>query len=141
MGKTAIIFWTGTGNTEQMANAVYEGAKEVNADTQLFNVSQISAEEAMEYDNLILGCPAMGAEELEEGEFEPFFSELEGNIKDKNVALFGSYGWGDGEWMRLWEDRVREGGGKIICDSVIVNEAPDDEGVELCRNLGKTAAA
>lgn len=141
MSKTAIIFWTGTGNTEQMANAVLEGAKEVNAEAELFNVSDISSQDAKEYDNLILGCPAMGAEELEESEFEPFFTELESDLSGKKVALFGSYGWGDGEWMRLWEERVKNDGAKLICDSVIVNEAPDDEGVELCKNLGKTVAA
>lgn len=103
MSKTAIIYWSGTGNTEAMANVIFEGAKEVNADTKLFSVDQITADEAKSYDNLILGCPAMGAEELEEGEFEPFFAELEGNLSGKNVALFGSYGWGDGEWMREWE--------------------------------------
>ena len=100
MSKTAIIYWSGTGNTEAMANAIFDGAKEVNADTKLFSVDQITADEAKDYNNLIFGCPAMGAEELEEGEFEPFFAELEGNLSGKNVALFGSYGWGDGEWMR-----------------------------------------
>ena len=92
MSKTAIIYWSGTGNTEAMANAIFDGAKEVNADTKLFSVDQITADEAKDYNNLILGCPAMGAEELEEGEFEPFFAELEVNLSGKNVALFGSYG-------------------------------------------------
>ena len=90
MSKTAIIYWSGTGNTEAMANAIFDGAKEINADTKLFSVDQITADEAKDYNNLIFGCPAMGAEELEEGEFEPFFAELEGNLSGKNVALFGS---------------------------------------------------
>ena len=127
MSKTAIIYWSGTGNTEAMANAIFDGAKEVNADTKLFSVDQITADEAKDYNNLILGCPAMGAEELEEGEFEPFFAELEVNLSSKNVALFGSYGWGDGEWMREWEKRVTDAGAKLANESVIVNDSPDED--------------
>ena len=140
MSKTAIIYWSGTGNTEAMATAVLEGAKEVNNETQLFNVSEITADEAAQYDTLILGCPAMGAEVLEESEFEPFFTALETQLAGKNVALFGSYGWGDGEWMRNWEERITGANAKLICDSIIANDAPDDRAVESCRNLGKIAA-
>ncbi len=140
MSKTAIIYWSGTGNTEAMAQAVSDGAKEVNGETKLFNVSQITADEAAGYDTLILGCPAMGAEVLEEGEFEPFFAELESGLSGKNVALFGSYGWGDGEWMRSWEERVNAAGANLVCESVIANDAPDDEAVINCNALGKTAA-
>ncbi len=140
MSKTAIIFWSGTGNTEAMANAVLNGAKTVNEDVKLFNVSEITADEAAEYDTLILGCPAMGAEVLEEDEFEPFFTELEGKIAGKNIALFGSYGWGDGEWMRSWEERVNAAGAKLVCDSVIANDAPDDEAIVNCNELGKVSA-
>lgn len=140
MSKTAIIFWSGTGNTEAMANAVLDGAKTVNEDVKLFNVSEITADEAAEYDTLILGCPAMGAEVLEEDEFDPFFTELEGKIAGKNIALFGSYGWGDGEWMRSWEERVNAAGAKLVCDSVIANDAPDDEAMVNCNELGKVSA-
>ena len=142
MSKTAIIYWIGTGNTEAMAGAIAEGAKEVNADTAYFTVSEISADKAAEYDTLILGCPAMGAEELEESEFEPFFAELESKIDGKNVALFGSYGWGDGEWMRSWEERVISAGAKLVGgEGLMANEAPDEDALEKCRKLGKTAAA
>lgn len=141
MSKTAIIYWSGTGNTEAMAQAVLDGAKEVNSETKLFNVSEITADEAAQYDTLILGCPAMGAEVLEEGEFEPFFTELESSLSGKNVALFGSYGWGDGEWMRSWEERVNAAGAKLVCESVIANDAPDDEAVAGCNALGKAAAS
>lgn len=140
MSKTAIIYWSGTGNTEAMANAIFDGAKEVNADTKLFSVDQITADEAKDYNNLILGCPAMGAEELEEGEFEPFFAELEVNLSSKNVALFGSYGWGDGEWMREWEKRVTDAGSKLANESVIVNDSPDEDAVTACNGLGKIVA-
>ena len=141
MGKTAIIYWSGTGNTEAMAQAVLEGAKSANPDTQLFSVADISADEAAGYDNLLLGCPAMGAEVLEESEFEPFFTELEGSLSGKNIGLFGSYGWGDGEWMRNWEERVSAAGGKLIADSVIANDAPDESACEQCVTLGKDVAS
>ena len=120
MGKTVIVYWSGTGNTEAMAMAVLEGAKEVNPDTKITNVAEISADE----------------------EFEPFFSALESKLSGKNVALFGSYGWGDGEWMRSWEERVASSGAKLIdSEGLIINETPDDDALEQCRELGKKAAA
>ena len=141
MSKTAVIYWSGTGNTEAMAQAVLEGAKNKNPDTVFFSVSDISADEAASYDTLILGCPAMGAEVLEESEFEPFFTELEANLSGKNVALFGSYGWGDGEWMREWEKRVTDAGGTLVDgQGLIVNDAPDDAALDECRALGEAAA-
>lgn len=142
MGKTAIIYWSGTGNTEAMAQAILEGAKEVNPETALYTVSEVSAGDAASYDILILGCPAMGAEVLEEGEFEPFFTELEGKLSGKKVALFGSYGWGDGDWMRDWESRVTDAGATLIGgEGLIINEVPDDDGLAQCRAFGKNAAA
>lgn len=142
MQKTAIIYWSGTGNTEAMASAILEGAKEVDPDTKCYTVSDLTVDEAAAYDTLILGCPAMGAEVLEEEEFEPFFTALEASLSGKNVALFGSYGWGDGEWMRLWEDRVKEAGANMVePEGLIINETPDDDGLALCRALGKKAAA
>ncbi len=140
MSKTAIIYWSGTGNTEAMAQAVLEGARSVDPDTYMCTVSEISAADAAGYDTLIMGCPAMGAEELEESEFEPFFSNLEGSLSGKKAALFGSYGWGDGEWIRNWEERVTSAGAKLVCDSVIANETPNDDALEQCRQLGKNAA-
>lgn len=142
MSKIAVIFWSGTGNTEAMANAVFNGAKEVNPDAVLFNVADISAADALLYDTLVLGCPAMGAEQLEEEDFEPFFSEIEGSLSGKNVGLFGSYGWGDGEWMRSWIERIATTGAKLVIDEgVMANEIPDDDALEACRELGKAAAS
>lgn len=142
MSKIAVIFWSGTGNTEAMANAVFNGAKEVNPDAVLFNVADISAADALLYDTLVLGCPAMGAEQLEEEDFEPFFSEIEGSLSGQNVGLFGSYGWGDGEWMRLWIERTAATGAKLVIDEgVMANEIPDDDALEACRELGKAAAS
>ena len=140
MSKTAIIYWSGTGNTESMAEAVLEGVKKSGKEADYFTVSEIDANKAAEYDVLILGCPAMGAEVLEEGEFEPFFTDLESKLSGKTVALFGSYGWGDGEWMRSWEERVNASGAKLVGgEGVIANEAPDDDALESCRKLGEEA--
>lgn len=136
MGKVAIIYWSGTGNTEAMANEVYNAAKEAGAEAELMSVGDISAEAASEYNTLLLGCPAMGAEVLEEEEFEPFFSELEGSLAGKKVGLFGSYGWGDGEWMRSWQERT-EAAGAVFIGSVIANDAPDDDALSQCAELGK----
>lgn len=141
MGKTVIVYWSGTGNTEAMANSVLEGAASVNPNAKLAAVSEISAADAAAYDNLILGCPAMGAEVLEEDEFEPFFTELEASLGGKNVGLFGSYGWGGGEWMRDWEDRVRAAGANLYGEGVMANNEPDDEAAEACVALGKAVAA
>ena len=138
MSKLAVIYWSGTGNTEAMANAVADGAKEKGAEVDLLtcaNVGDISA-----FDAVALGCPAMGAEELEDGEFLPMLESIEGTLAGKKVALFGSYGWGDGEWMRTWEGRCAEKGIALATDSVIVNEAPDDEGIANCKALGAALA-
>ena len=142
MKKIAIIYYSGTGNTEQMANAVLEGANGAHADVTLFNVSDITAADALTYDVLVLGCPAMGAETLEEGEFEPLFAEMEANLTGKDVALFGSYGWGDGEWMRTWQDRVTAAGANLVHgEGLICNETPDDDALAACRDLGAEVAA
>ncbi len=142
MKKTAIIYWSGTGSTQAMAEAILEGAQGVNPEAALFEVSAISAENAAAYDVLILGCPAMGAEELEDSEFEPFFAELESNLSGKSVALFGSYGWGDGEWMRTWTERVSAAGAQLVSpEGLIVCGQPDDATLDSCRKLGQAAAA
>lgn len=141
MRKIAVIYWSGTGNTQMMAEAVTEGAKGTGADVSLFNVSQISAADAASYEALALGCPAMGGEVLEESEFEPFFTELESKLSGKKVALFGSYGWGDGQWMRDWQERTALAGADIVSgEGLMLNETPDSTGLEQCRELGKLLA-
>lgn len=137
MSKVGIVYWSSTGNTEAMAQAVAEGAKAAGADVEIMEVADADADKALSYDVLALGCPAMGDEELEDGEFEPFFSELEGKLSGKKVALFGSYDWGDGEWMRTWYDRTKDAGADMVTDEgLICNNTPDDEGLEACRALG-----
>ena len=108
--KVTIVYWSGTGNTEMMANAVAEGAKNAGAEVQLLPVATADAD-VLESDVILFGCPAMGSEELEDGEFEPFFSSVESGLSGKRVGLFGSYDWGDGEWMRSWQARVVSNGG------------------------------
>ena len=139
MSKAVIIYWSGTGNTETMANAVAEGAGEA---AVLKKVSDITADEAAAYDVLALGCPACGSEELDDSEFEPFFTALEGKLSGKKVGLFGSYGWGGGEWMQTWADRVRAAGAGLIGDEgVTVNGEPDGDTLSKCKALGEKIAA
>lgn len=137
--KVSIVYWSGTGNTQAMAEAVAEGAKSAGADVNLLTVSQADISTA-DSDVLIMGCPAMGAEELEESEFEPFFSGLESKLTGKKIGLFGSYDWGDGEWMRTWQDRVSADGGILITDGVTANNAPNEIALAECKKLGEIAA-
>ncbi|MBR4446241.1 MAG: flavodoxin [Solobacterium sp.] len=139
--KIAIVYYSSTGNTEQMADAVAEGVKSAGGEADVISVSDASAAIVNDYDAFAFGCPAMGAEVLEEGEFDPFFTEIEASLFGKKAGLFGSYGWGDGEWMRNWEDRCREDGIALVSDSVICMEAPDDAALEECRALGRALCA
>lgn len=140
MSKVAVVYWSGTGNTEQMAQAVLEGAQGAGAETQLFTASEFDAGQMEHFDAIAFGCPAMGSEVLEEEEFQPMFDSVEGKLKGKKIALFGSYGWGDGEWMRSWEDTCRSAGANLIDDGLMCNEAPDENALEECRDLGKALA-
>ncbi len=137
--KVTIVYWSGTGNTEAMAKAVAEGAESAGAQVVLLPVAAAGAD-VLESDILLFGCPAMGAEELEEGEFEPFFASIEANLSGKRVGLFGSYDWGDGEWMRTWQARVLEDGADLIGEGLICNNAPDGAALAACRALGAKAA-
>ena len=140
MSKIAVVFWSGTGNTEAMADAVAEGAKSAGAEVSVFNVTDFSADKVDEFDAIAFGCPAMGAETLEDSEFEPVFNECEPKLNGKKIALFGSYGWGDGEWMRTWEETCNSAGAVLTAESVICNDAPDDEATANCNALGAALA-
>ena len=137
MSKIAVIYWSGTGNTEAMANAVAEGAKAAGADVSIFTASEFDPASLASYDAAAFGCPAMGAEVLEEMEFQPMFDACKRSLGGKRVALFGSYGWGDGEWMRTWESDCDSAGVNLVCESVICTETHDDAALEACRALGK----
>lgn len=137
MSKVAVVYWSGTGNTEAMANAVAAGAAAAGAEVAVFTSAEFGAGNVAEYDGIAFGCPAMGAEVLEEFEFEPMFTECEAVLSGKKIALFGSYGWGTGEWMTSWEERCGAAGAVMVCDSVICQDAPDDDAAENCKALGK----
>ena len=139
--KLAIVYWSGTGNTEAMANAIAEAAGKNGAETALFTPADVPSDLLSSYDCFAFGCPAVGDEGLEDTEFQPMFEELEPDLKGKKVALFGSYGWGDGEWMRQWEAQVKKDGANLVEESLIVNEMPDDEGMAACAEFGKKLAS
>ena len=140
MSKVAIVYWSGTGNTEAMANYIAEGAKEGGADVSTFQASDFKKDQVADFDALAFGCPSMGVEELEDGEFAPMFDSVKGALSGKKVALFGSYGWGDGEWMRTWQSDVEADGISLVAEGLIVNETPDSEGEAACKELGKKLA-
>lgn len=140
MSKVAVVYWSGTGNTEAMANSVLKGAADNGAEAELFTAADFHAEKADGFDAIAFGCPAMGAEELEDSEFLPMFEAVKEKLANKKIALFGSYGWGDGEWMRTWEDDCKSIGAVLATDSVICNEAPDDDAIAQCEALGAALA-
>lgn len=140
MAEVAIVYWSGSGNTEAMAQAVEEGAKAAGAETKLSFVTDVTAADIAAYDHIALGCPAMGAEQLEEYDFEPFFAELSDSLAGKQVVIFGSYAWNDGEWMDVWAGRVAETGANLAGDPLKAFGYPDDDALEACRELGKAIA-
>lgn len=138
----SVVYWSMTGNTEAMAQAVAEGIKEAGKEASVLTVDQANPTELATSEAFALGCPAMGDEVLEEGEFEPFMEALEGKIMGKKILLFGSYDWGDGEWMRQWVERVTGAGATVIGgEGIIANNAPDDAAKVACRNGGKELAS
>ncbi len=137
MNKIAVVFWSGTGNTEAMAAAVAEGA---GPGAELIPAAAFDPAALANYDGFAFGCPSMGAEQLEESEFEPMFTACEAGLAGRRVGLFGSYGWGDGEWMRSWEERCAAAGIVLAAPSVICCEAPDEDALAACRALGAALA-
>ena len=140
MKNVAVVFWSGTGNTEAMAEAVAKGARTAGAAASVIPVGSFDASQVAKFDAFAFGCPAMGSEALEESEFEPVFEDVKASLAGKPVALFGSYGWGDGEWMRSWEENCADAGISLACDSVICSDAPDEEALAACRALGAALA-
>lgn len=142
MSQVLVVYWSGTGNTEMMAKAVSEGIKAAGKEVDISEVDKINAQKASGYDYIAFGCPSMGDEVLEEGDMEPFFADVEGSLSGKKVALFGSYDWGDGQWMRDWADRTMKAGA-ALCDNegLTLNLTPDDAGLDECKKLGERLAA
>lgn len=142
MAQISVVYWSGTGNTAQMAEFVAEGIREAGKEAAVLSADMVSAADLKGEKAFALGCPSMGAEQLEESIMEPLMEELDGHISGKKIALFGSYGWGGGEWMREWEERIQNGGASVIeGEGVIANGAPDAEAEENCRALGRALAA
>lgn len=137
MSKVAVVYWSGSGNTEAMADKVAEGAKAAGAEVEVISADDFDGTDISSFDGVAFGCPAMGDEELEDSVFQPVFEACEPKLAGKKVALFGSYGWGDGEWMRSWEEKCKNDGVVLAADSVICNEEPDDEAQAACIELGK----
>ena len=141
MDKIYVIFWTMVGNTQAMAEAVADGIRKAGKEAEVAFVGTVLADTLKDASAFALGCPAMGAEVLEESAMEPFVMEVEGFAAGKKIALFGSYGWGDGEWMRDWEARMMAAGAEVVGgEGVICHETPDEEGLEACRKLGEKLA-
>lgn len=138
--KVAVVYWTGTGNTEAMANAVGDGVRESGGVAKVVPVSEFSAEEVASFDALAFGCPAMGAEELESDDFEPVWDACRDVLGERPVALFGSYGWGTGEWMDTWKASAEADGVNVVA-TFIANEAPDDDALSECSDLAKALLA
>lgn len=141
MNQVAIVFWSGSGNTEKMANCIADGVKEAGGEAVLLGPAEFSADAFAGYGAVAFGCPSMGSEQLEESEFEPMFAALEGSLASKKIALFGSYGWGDGQWMRDWCARCEAANANLFGEAgLTVNETPDAAGEEACRELGRGLA-
>ena len=140
MSKVSIVYWSGTGNTAMMAGSIADGVAAAGGEAELITVEEASVDALKDASVIALGCPSMGAEQLEETQMEPFMCELDGVIAGKQIALFGSYGWGDGEWMRTWEETCKSAGAELAHESVICTEEPDDDAKASCRELGKSLA-
>lgn len=142
MSKISIIYWSQSGNTQAMAEAIGQGVTESGKEVQVLEVSVVTMDDLKKETVFALGCPAMGAEVLEETEMDPFVEEVASFVAGKTIALFGSYGWGDGEWMRDWVDRMNSAGANVLNgEGLICQESPDDAAIEECKRLGKQLAA
>lgn len=140
MNKLAIVYWSGTGNTETVANCIADGARESGAEVAMLPPGEFSAARFSEFGVVAFGCPAMGAEQLEESEFEPMYQDLRGSLSGKPVGLFGSYGWGDGEWIRTWAEDAEAAGARLVVEPVMANGSPDGDAETACAALGAALA-
>ncbi len=140
MSKVAIVYWSATGNTEMMAKAIAQGVVSANSTANIIEATDFDEYQVDTYDAIAFGCPSMGDEVLEEYEFTPMFDSVKNKLDDKKVALFGSYGWGDGQWMRDWEIDTIANGAIITVESLIINETPDGNDLELCKQFGSKLA-
>ena len=140
MSKILVTYWSGTGNTEKMAELITQGAKAKGAEVDCKNISEVGVDDALAYDVLVIGSPSMGAEVVEESEIEPFVESLSDKAKDRKIGIFGSYGWGDGEWMRNWADRMKGYGANLLDDGLIAHETPEGDEANACVAWGESLA-
>ena len=141
MSDICVAYWSGTGNTEAMAQAIGAGITAAGKSADVVPMETISPADLKDQAVWVLGCPAMGAEVIEEDEMEPFVAEVEGFASGKTIGLFGSYGWGDGQWMRDWEDRMKAAGAEVACgEGIITQETPDDDAIKQCEALVEQVA-
>jgi flavodoxin short chain len=136
MANILLVYWSGTGNTEIMAEKIKEGLEQQGANVDFKTVDQVEPDDVSSYDKVVFGCPSMGVETLEEDEFEPFFEQVESLLSGKKVALFGSYGWGEGEWMDAWVERTQATGAQLFDDGLRINSTPSSEEEEKCVQFG-----
>lgn len=141
MGKILIAYWSGTGHTEAMMSAIADGIKEAGAEVDIMGPGEYDAAQAAAYDKLVLGCPAMGDEQLEEDDFEPFFSALESKLSGKKVGLFGSFDWNEGQWIVDWGYRVSNRGGQLLDDGLAIKASSDVDVDQVCKEWGKKVVA
>ena len=142
MEQVLIVYWSGTGNTAAMAEMVAEGIKEAGREAVILPAEEASVADVEKYSAIAMGCPSMGDEVLEDSTMEPFVEEIEGSVSGKTLGLFGSYGWGDGQWMRDWTDRMKQAGASVIGgEDAICNGAPDADAEAALKELGKRLAA
>lgn len=141
MDKIYVIYYSQTGNTSIMAEAIGAGITEAGKEAAVLEVGSASIDELKHASVFAMGCPAMGDEVLDEYEMEPFVAEVENFVNGKTVALFGSYGWGDGQWMRDWVDRMTAAGATILGEEgFICQEGPDEDMLQQLNELGKRMA-
>lgn len=132
MAKTAVVYWSGTGNTQMMAETIAKAAG-----ASLFTPDEFTGAMMADYDVIAFGCPSMGAEELEDSSFEPMFEDCKPGLSGKRIALFGSYDWGDGEWIRAWKADCEAMGAVMIQEPLICNLEPEEDDLAACEALGK----
>lgn len=135
MKKIAIVYWSGTGNTEAMANEIFDELKKNDLEVEMLDPNSFTKDLIEEFDGFAFGCPAMGNEELEDSEFEPMFASVENDLAGKPVVIFGSYEWNDGEWMRTWQERCENDNINLASEGLAAYDYPDDEAIDACKDL------
>lgn len=133
----SIIYYTETGNTEAMAEAIKDGAEESGKEVRLVVVDEATVADVEEASEVLLGCPAKGDEEIEDLTFRPYLESVMDLLKDRKVGIFGSYAWNDGDWIVNWKEEMEENGVEIVT-SLKVYDYPDSDALEECKELGKT---